>query len=165
MIKRANKKDLQTLAEIHTNAWHINFKGIVDDDFIQYWTIDRFMKKSNETQWIDNKEIDTFVYVENDKVKGFISGNKVFGKYDYEIRLLFVDPDFQNQNIGKKLLGFQKSKIKNQGCKNMILWTIKGLQNNIFFKNQGGEILEEIEYEYGNKKYQGIGFVYFLKKK
>jgi len=35
MIRRSVTKDLEVLAEINTNAWKTNYKGIIDEDFLQ----------------------------------------------------------------------------------------------------------------------------------
>lgn len=162
MIRLAKNEDLGIIAEINTNAWKINYKGIIDDDFLQTRTTERFIEKRLEANWLENKEIVTFVYEEDNIVKGFVSGNKGNEKYDCEISSLYVEPKYQKEGIGTKLLEHIKIYYKNIGYKNLIIWTIKGLQNNTFYKRQGGEIQEEREYEYGNKKYPGIGFVFIL---
>ena len=101
------------------------------------------------------------MYEENNLIKGFVSGKKN-EKYDCEIVSIYVDPQYQNQGIGKKLLEHEKMYFKNTGCKKMIIWTIKGFQNNKFYEKNGGIIKEKKEIEYGNKKYPGIGFVFKL---
>jgi N-acetylglutamate synthase-like GNAT family acetyltransferase len=162
MIRRANINDLEALAKINTNAWKINYKGIIDEDFLQKRTVEGFIEKRMENNWLENKEIDTFVYDENNLIKGFVSGNDKHKKYDSEIEALYVDTEYQKSGIGSQLLEYMKRNYKNKGCKKMIIWTIEGLQNNSFYKKYGGKIMEEKEYEYGNKKYPGIGFVFEL---
>jgi GNAT superfamily N-acetyltransferase len=97
---------------------------------------------------------------ENNFVKGFVSGNKYLEKYDCEISGLYVEPEFQKNRIGSKLMNYMKTFFKNMGYKSMIIWTIKGLQNNSFYQRHGGEILEEKDLDYGGKMYPGIGFVF-----
>ncbi|MDR0447673.1 MAG: GNAT family N-acetyltransferase [Treponema sp.] len=102
------------------------------------------------------------MYEENNIVKGFAIGNRRNENYDCELYALYVEPEYQNQGIGTKLLEYMKTHYRSSGYKNMIIWTIKGLQNNSFYKAKGGKIQGEKEYDYGNKKYPGIGFVYKL---
>ena len=162
MIRKANIKDLESIVQINVNAWTTNYRNIIDEKFLQTRTVEVVLKRWQESNWIDDKEISTFVYEENNIIKGFVSQKKYSGKYDCEIGSIYVDPLYQNHGIGKKLLQHMKTYFRGIGYKNMIIWTIKGFQNNLFYKNQGGKIEEETEYEYGNKKYPGIGFVFEL---
>jgi GNAT superfamily N-acetyltransferase len=162
MIRKASVNDLKSLAEINTNAWQINYRNIIEDDFLKIRTVELFIQKRTESRWLENVEINTFVYEENNCVKGFISGRKLVEKYDCEIEGLYVDPQFQQNGIGSKLLSFMKEFYANQGCKNMIIWTINGLKNDLFYKKHGGIILEEKELDYGGKKYKGNGYIYDL---
>ena len=162
MIRKANTNDLEGIVQINVNAWTINYKGIIDDDFLQKRTVEVVLKRWKESNWIEDNEISTFVYEENNIIKGFVSQKKDSGKYDCEIGSIYVDPLYQNKGIGKKLLQYMKTHFKSIGYKSMIIWTIKGFQNNSFYHNQGGKIQEETEYQYGSKKYPGIGFVFEL---
>ena len=160
MIRRGKINDLETIARINTNAWKINYKGIIEDDFLQIRTTETFIKRMKEINWFENEDI--FVYEENNVVKGFVSGKKRNEKYDCEIRALYVKPEYQKQGIGAKLLDHMKTYYKNRGYKSLIICTIKGLQNNPFYIKHGGELKEEMEYDYGDKKYPGVGFVFKL---
>ena len=162
IIRRIEENDLKIVAKICTDAWKINYKGFISDDFLKSRTVENFIEKRKRNNWIGNNEIDTFIYEENNIVKGFISGNTLKEKYDCEIGMLYIDPNFQGNGIGTKLLNFMKEFYKNKGCMNMIIWTLNGLKNNAFYKRQGGIIEEEKEYEYGNIKYPGIGYGFKL---
>ena len=161
MIRKAIFGDLESISQINVNTWQTNYKGIIDDDFLKTRTFEFVYNRWKESNWIEDKESISFVYEENNLVKGFVSGKKN-EKYDCEIVSIYVDPQYQNQGIGKKLLEHEKNYFKNTGCKKMIIWTIKGFQNNKFYEKNGGIITEKKEIEYGNKKYPGIGFVFIL---
>ena len=161
MIRRAKICDLEAMVQINVNAWKKNYKGIIDDDFLETRTKEYVYNKWKELNWIEDNETITFVCEDNNLIKGFVSGKKN-EKYDCEIVSIYVDPEYQNLNIGRKLFEQGKKHFKNIGCKNMIIWTIKGLPNNGFYKKMGGIVKEENEIEYGNKKYLGIGFVFEL---
>jgi ribosomal protein S18 acetylase RimI-like enzyme len=161
MIRKAINCDLESIAQINVSAWKINYKGIIDDDFIKTRTFEWVYKRWKESNWLEDNESITFVYEEDSFLKGYVSGKKN-EKYDCEIVSIYVDPQYQNQGIGKKLLNHEQEYFKGIGCKNMIVWTIKGFQNNIFYEKYGGVILEKREIELGNKKYPGIGFVFKL---
>lgn len=92
MISRVNKNEIDEIMNIWLNA------SIIAHDFIdkQYW-IDKYEVVKNE--YIPNSE--TFVYKENNEIKGFISIiNKNF------IGALFVENKNQSKGIGSKLIDF-----------------------------------------------------------
>ena len=162
MIRKATSDDLNKISEIASNAWKTNYRGIIEEDFLETRTVENFVKRGLETKWLEDEKIDTYVFEENSSIKGFISGNDYNQNDLCEIGRLYVDPEFQNQGIGKKLLEYMKKYYKKNGYKNMVIWTVKGLPNNNFYKKFGKAIPEEKEYTYGNKKYKGSGFIISL---
>jgi GNAT superfamily N-acetyltransferase len=74
----------------------------------------------------------------------------------------YILPDFQNKGIGKKLFTEMANYFKENKCKKLIIWTLKNAQNNKFYKKKGGIEKEFKELIFGNKKYNGVGFVYYL---
>lgn len=96
MIRRFKEEDTAKVMTIWTKG---NFKAhnFIDKD---YWLLnynkvkDEYLKKS-----------ETYVYTENDEIKGFIS--LLDGVY---IGALFVRLDSQRQGIGRKLINFCKEK-------------------------------------------------------
>ena len=159
MIRKATSNDLNEISKITSNAWKTNYKGIIDNNFLLTRTVENFIKRGLETKWLEDNEIDTFVFEEDNIIKGFISGNQYEHKKLCEVGRLYIDPDYQKQGIGTKLLEYMKTFYRNSGYTKMIIWTIKGLPNNAFYKKFGEIIQEEKEYIYGNKKYPGIGFM------
>ena len=162
MIREANINDIEAIAQINTNVWRTNYKGIIEDDYIEKRTVEEFVKKQKETNLIENKNINTFIYEENTVIKGFVIGYKSNEKCNCEIMALYVDVEYQRKGIGTKLIEYMKRYYKENECKKMIIWTIRNLENNTFYKKNGGEIKEEKELNLGNKNYKGIGFIFEL---
>lgn len=175
MIRKAEISDLPAIAGINSDGWRICYRGVVADDFLDTRTAESFIKRMRESKWLENPEIDTFVYEENGVVKGFSSGKTAFSggnrtegkhsegvQYDCETAGLYVGVEYQGKGIGKKLFDFMKDKYRKAGCKTMIVRTIKGLPNNGFYLKMGGVIKETGEHEWGGKKYPLIGFVFGL---
>ena len=160
MIREANDRDIQSIAYINSTVWQTSYKGIIDDDFLKKRTVEKRVNVFKSI--LETQEENIFVFEDNNIVKGFVGGKKIQSKYDCEIIGLYVGVEYQGENIGTKLLDYMKVYYKNKNCKNMIIWTIKGLKNNEFYKKCGGKIKEEKEFEFGNKKYPGIGFVFEL---
>jgi len=159
MIRKAIFNDLIRISEITSKAWQTNYVGIIDNDFLKTRTPENIFHRWQEAKWIENEVIDIYVFEENGFVKGFIAGNKHEQDDSCEIMIFYVDPEYQKQGIGKQLLEFKKVLYRNRGCNKMFIWTVKGFPNNEFYKKYGEIIPEDKEYTYGDKKYQGIGYI------
>lgn len=97
MIRKLNENEVTNIMKIWLDA------STIAHDFIdkQYW-IDKYEIVKNE--YIPNSQ--TFVYIEDAKIKGFISIiNKNF------IGALFIDIKSQRKGIGSKLINFAKDKF------------------------------------------------------
>lgn len=98
MIRKFREEDLTKVMTIWTKG---NFEAhpFIDKD---YWLLN-YNKVKDEYL----KKAETYVYTENDEVKGFISilNNEYIGA-------LFVKREYQRQGIGRKLINFVKEKEK-----------------------------------------------------
>lgn len=125
MIEKLNKIEINNIMEIWLNA------SLEAHDFIdkQYW-IDKYEEIKNE--YIPNSE--TFVYKENNEIKGFISIiNKSF------IGALFIENKCQGQGIGSKLINYVISKFNE-----LNLTVYKDNLNAVkFYKKNGFKIISE----------------------
>ncbi|MBM6861672.1 GNAT family N-acetyltransferase, partial [Clostridium saudiense] len=99
MIRNIENKDIDKIMDIWLRS------TIKAHDFIpkEYW--------ENNYNTVKNVYIpmaETFVYEDEECIKGFISiiNNEFIGA-------LFVDIDFQNSGIGKKLINYSINKYKN----------------------------------------------------
>ena len=96
MIRKFKEEDTTKVMAIWTKG---NFEAhsFIDKD---YWLLnynkvkDEYLKKAN-----------TYVYVEDDTIKGFVSVLD-----DYYIGALFVRREYKRQGIGRKLLNYVKER-------------------------------------------------------
>ena len=98
MIRKLKDEDTVKVMTIWTKG---NFEA---HDFIDkdYWLLN-YNKVKNEYL----KKSETYVYVENNEIKGFIS----LLNHEY-IGALFVRKEYRRKEIGKKLINFVKDKYK-----------------------------------------------------
>lgn len=125
MIKKLDENDVDTIMKIWLEA------SKIAHDFIdkQYW-IDKYEVVKKE--YIPNSE--TFVYKENEEIKGFISIiNKSF------IGALFIENKYQGRGIGSKLIDFITEKFNE-----LTLTVYKDNLNAVtFYKKKGFKIISE----------------------
>lgn len=95
MIRKITNDDLTSVMTIWVKG---NFKG---NSFIEkdYW-----LEIYNETKEKFMDVYDTYVFVEENVIKGFVSIK------DKKIKAIYVNPSFIRNGIGKKLINFCKDK-------------------------------------------------------
>ena len=99
MIRKLQQEDITKVMTIWTKG---NF---VSHDFIEkdYW-LENFNKVKNF--YLPNS--DTYVFMENGEIEGFISITK-----NNHIGALFVKQQYQRKGIGRKLINYCKEKYNN----------------------------------------------------
>ena len=98
-IRKAKKEDVSRIAEIYVFNNRINFYPIFKDTSFSFHELQ--VVPLAKSLLVDSDTLDdTYVYDDHQIIKGFIYTK------DKEIKKLFVDPFFQGQNIGEKLLEY-----------------------------------------------------------
>ena len=118
MIRKITNDDLTSVMTIWVKG---NFKG---NSFIEkdYW-----LEIYNETKEKFMDDHDTYVFVEENVIKGFVSIK------DKKIKAIYVNPSFIRNGIGKKLINFCKDKYDT-----LILEVYeKNINAILFFSNLG----------------------------
>ena len=118
MIRKITNDDLTSVMAIWVKG---NFKG---NSFIEkdYW-----LEIYNETKEKFMDVYDTYVFVEENVIKGFVSIK------DKKIKAIYVNPSFIRNGIGKKLINFCKDKYDT-----LILEVYeKNINAILFFSNLG----------------------------
>ena len=159
MIREAKIEDVDSISNIILSSWQNAFFNIIDTDFPKSLDINNYKKIFSENIQYNKEKI--FVY-DDGTVKGFISGKVCNGKYDCEVVGLYVHPNFKRQGIGNSLLLVMRQYFKEQGHQKLIIWTLKGAYNNGFYTKQHGIALEQKNLTFGQKSYQGVGFIFDL---
>ena len=155
MIRKAELKDVNIIAQILTTTWKSAYKGIVNSDYSNNLPIEKYIRIFTENI-NQNKEI---IFVNEDKnVNGFISGICSNDNYDCEIIGLYILPEHQRNGIGKQLVAKMLDYFKIQEKHNLIIWTLDGAENNAFYRSIGGSKKEFKYLQIGSQTCRGVGF-------
>lgn len=124
-IRPASAEDVSRIAEIIVTNYRVNFYPFfLNDEFYfgELNVIDTAREYAEDTQALSN----TFVY-DDGVVKGIIRVNA------NEIEKLFVEPQFQSQGIGAKLLSFA---VEEKNAE--FLWVLEYNKRGISFYQRHG---------------------------
>ncbi|QQO10356.1 GNAT family N-acetyltransferase [Breznakiella homolactica] len=161
MIRKIIYDDIPQAASMFSSVWKSTYKDVFDESFLEKRTADFFQ---NSLEKVIKEHLETmYIYEEDQNIYGIISGNILHNKnYDCEIIRLYISLDSQGKGIGTNLLNYMQEYYRSNGCKEMIIWAIKGLRNNDFYKKRGGREVENMEKTFGDKQYPMIGYGYNL---
>jgi ribosomal protein S18 acetylase RimI-like enzyme len=157
MIRQANIKDSSRLAEIQVFAWRHAYKDFMSIEYLfKEFTVKDREKIFNENLSQDNNNVKTFVFEDNNIIKGYMTigdcrdNDKT--NETYEIWSIYVDPLFQRQKIGTELIKYCINEALNMNKKEITLFVFEQNNKSIeFYKRMGFTFDGTINYiEYFN---------------
>lgn len=138
-IRLAKPEDAPDMAEIHARSWEAAYKDIIPMEYI---------KEKNTTRpalyqrIITNDNTKDYVIQVNGKTAGIMGvaparDNDVDDDF-YELRGIYLHPDFYRQGIGTQALDFAFDKARKLGKKFMIVWVFAENGNAVKFYEKCG---------------------------
>jgi ribosomal protein S18 acetylase RimI-like enzyme len=159
-VRPITESDIPKVAEAHSEAWKVAFKGILSDKLLSGLTKEKMEKAWEGILKRGNRE--NLVLVESGEVKGFVGYEIEVGEERKgEIIGIYVHPSRWNHGIGSTLMESCLNRMKEIGFEKVFLWTMsENFISRGFYKKAGftdterkresereGEIFEEIMFE------------------
>jgi ribosomal protein S18 acetylase RimI-like enzyme len=148
-IRRGAKADAASIGRVHVETWQAAYAGLLPDSLLAA------MSDVRQSAWWSRLLADPGeargVFVADDQemgVVGFGSCGPVRdppeGLDGREIRVgevytLYVEPDFQNQGLGRRLLDALFRQLRADGCDTAVLWMLADNPSRFFYEGLGGE--------------------------
>jgi ribosomal protein S18 acetylase RimI-like enzyme len=143
MIRVANIEDSSRMAEIHVFGWRFAYKDFISLDYL----INKFTVKIREEQFreflsIKNDNEKNYVYEDQNIVMAILTiGNCRDDDKDietFELMGIYVDPLFQRQKIGTKLVDYCIKEAISKNKKEITLWVFeKNVESIKFYESMG----------------------------
>jgi len=151
-IRRARKSDAAAIGRVHVETWQSTYAGLLPDSLLAH------MSDIRQSAWwarvLSDPAEARGVFVADDAggmgVVGFgscgpvrdppegLDGNE---KRVGEVYTLYVESDFQNQGLGRRLLDALFRQLKADGCDTAVLWMLAENPTRFFYQGLGGALV------------------------
>jgi ribosomal protein S18 acetylase RimI-like enzyme len=156
-IRRAARQDAAAIGRVHVETWQATYAGLLPDAMLIAMSDVR--QSAWWSQLLQDPAEARGVFVADDAemgVVGFGSCGPLRDPPDglpegldgREIRVgevytLYVEPDFQNQGLGRRLLDALFRQLKADRCDTAVLWMLARNPTRFFYEGLGGERVGE----------------------
>ena len=169
-IRRATRADAQAIGRVHVETWQSAYAGMLPDAMLAR------MSEARQAAWwqralADPKEA-RGIFVADDEdmgVTGFGSCGPVRDPPEGlngteqrvgEVYTLYVEPDFQNLGLGRRLLDALFRQLRADGCDTAVLWMLANNPSRFFYEGLGGERVGERVDTMGGMDVEEIAYVW-----
>ena len=158
VIRNATSDDARQIAEIIVEDWKIAYKGIIDDDYLDFLDVEeRYQRELQRYQVYNVAAVDNVILglTWNDMTETDES--------DCEIIALYVRYTQRKNGIGKILFQNSVDHFRASGKKKMIIWCLKdNSEARKFYEKMGGKEHKAGTHRWGNRDYDMISYIYDL---
>ena len=143
MIRIANIEDSSRMAEIHVFGWRCAYKDFISlDHLYNKFTVKIREEKFREYLSVKNDSAGNYVYEDQNVVKAILTiGNCRDDDKDnrtFELMGIYVDPLFQRQKIGTKLVDYCIKEAISKNKEEIVLWVFEKNEETIKFYEEMG---------------------------
>ena len=152
-IRRAARSDAQAIGRVHVETWQSAYAGLLPDAMLAGMSDVRHAAMWLQTLSQRNEARGVFVADDSDGgVVGFGSCGPVRDTPEGldgteqrvgEVYLLYVEPDYQNEGIGRRLLDALFRQLRADGFDTAILWMLADNPTRFFYEGLGGQQVGE----------------------
>jgi ribosomal protein S18 acetylase RimI-like enzyme len=152
-IRNAEISDLETIRNLAYKIWPSAYETILGKGQLDYMLCKIYSASSLQHQFSVLKH--QFILVFEDEIPvGFAAFSSNINPFVYHLNKIYVLPDQQGKNIGKKILDYVISQIKKTGA--------TSLQLNVNRHNQALHFYEKLGFKITREEDIDIGEGYFM---
>jgi ribosomal protein S18 acetylase RimI-like enzyme len=148
-IAKASVADSRDIAQVYVDTWRSTYPGMLPDRVLVGMSPDR---QAADWQWLIGNRAPTVpvvvARVAGHGVVGFSSSGQSraadrlragpLADIAGEVFTLYVRPDFQNQGVGRRLLGASFAALRERGYAGAFLWVLSQSPSRFFYERMAG---------------------------
>jgi ribosomal protein S18 acetylase RimI-like enzyme len=162
-IRKATIDDCSRIAEIQVFGWRCAYKDFISLDYLfNKMTVKKREEKFIEYFSVNEKLIETYVYEEDNIIKGFMTigdcRDEDKDNNTFELQGIYIDPLFQRQHMGARLVDYCVQEAINRNKKEIVLWVFEKNKDSIAFYKKMGFLPDGKNKIYESVNEKGIRF-------
>ena len=150
-IRRARKSDATAIGRVYVETWQSAYPGLLPDAMLvrmsdvrqsAWWS--RALGDPREQRGIfvaEDAEMGVVGFGSCGPVRDIPEGLDGTEQRVGEVYTLYVEPDFQNQGMGRRLLDAMFRQLQADGCDAVILWMLADNPARFFYEGLGGAVV------------------------
>ena len=150
-IRRARPADAPAIGRVHVETWQSAYAGLLPDTMLvrmsevrqtAWWS--RALAASREQRGIfvaDDEEMGVVGFGSCGPAREHPEGLDGTEQRVGEVYTLYVEPDFQNQGLGRRLLDVMFRQLQADGCDTAVLWMLAQNPTRFFYEGLGGAVV------------------------
>jgi ribosomal protein S18 acetylase RimI-like enzyme len=147
-IRRARKTDAGAIGRVYVETWQSAYPGLLPDAMLAgmsdvrqsaWWS--RALSDPRESRGIfvaDDEDAGVVGFGSCGPVREIPEGLDGTETRVGEVYTLYVEADFQNQGLGRRLLDAMLRQLQADGCDAVILWMLANNPSRFFYEGLGG---------------------------
>jgi ribosomal protein S18 acetylase RimI-like enzyme len=148
-IRRARRQDAAAIGRVHVETWQATYAGLLPDSLLvamsdvrqsAWWS--RVLSDPGEARGVfvaDDEEMGVVGFGSCGPVRDAPEGLDARARRVGEVYTLYVEPDFQNLGLGRRLLDALFRQLRADGCDTAALWMLAENPTRFFYEGLGGE--------------------------
>jgi ribosomal protein S18 acetylase RimI-like enzyme len=148
-IRRARKDDAAAIGRVHVETWQATYAGLLPHAMLAgmsdvrqsaYWA--RLLSDPREARGVfvaDDEEMGVVGFASCGPVRDPPEGLDGTETRVGEVYTLYVEPDFQNLGLGRRLLDALFRQLRADGCDAAVLWMLAENPTRFFYEGLGGQ--------------------------
>lgn len=169
-IRRAKRDDAAAIGRVHVETWRATYAGLLPDSMLVS------MSDVRQSAWWSQVLADPGeargVFVADDPEMGVVGFGSCGPVRDPpaeldgrelkvgEVYTLYVEPDFQNRGLGRRLLDALFRQLMADRCDTAVLWMLADNPTRFFYEGLGGERLGERVDKLGDVDVDEVAYVW-----
>ncbi len=155
IIEDLSVNNAEEYARVNMLAWRQSYRGIVNDDFIEFINteeeIQKLIKRLKKSLG-NNRNLAFLLRVDNKPVGVLRVREPKYDKYSKcgELGAIYLLDEVKGKGYGKVLFQKAVEELKKMGYKKMINGCLEGNPSNEFYKHMGGKLIEKNSFELPN---------------
>ncbi len=160
LIRSAHPEDAGTIAKIHVDSWRAVYEGILPESYLLRLNYGQMVQSVRTGLLSPANNYLVAVDPDGGPIGYTCGGPERSGDHIYnsEIYELYIDPGFQRQGLGKRLLSALAKRLHDQKFYAMMAWVLASNPNHRFYEKTGGLYLGARTISFAGKKLQAAAY-------